>query len=190
MRTATYEALTSQEGNDLLTTGEAAVLLNSSRQHVVDLCNRGELSFTTVGKHRRVRRSDIETIRTRTQRLTRDQRRSLWIAFAIAGRIVEDPSTAISVARRQLDRMRSSVRGQARKWLEEWDELLRGPVDEMLVAYTSRSPKGRELRQNAPFAGLLSQAERVHVLEKWRDFDRLRTGRQSDRRTSMGEVGA
>jgi excisionase family DNA binding protein len=77
MRTARFDSIAFDEAEEPLTTGEAATLLNSSRQHVVDLCDRGELPFTTIGKHRRVLRSDVEAIRTRTERLTRDQRRSL-----------------------------------------------------------------------------------------------------------------
>lgn len=37
-----------------LTTGETAKKLGVSRQHVVDLCNRNELSFVKVGTHRRI----------------------------------------------------------------------------------------------------------------------------------------
>ena len=86
------------DGDRLLSTGEAARLLSCSRQHVVDLCNRGELSFTTTGKHRRVRRRDVDAIRTRTERMSRDQKRSLWLAYALAGRIVADPVRARRVA--------------------------------------------------------------------------------------------
>ena len=57
---------------ELLTTGEAAKLLSSTRQHVVNLCNSGDLPFGTVGKRRRVRRRDVEVLRNRTQRLSRD----------------------------------------------------------------------------------------------------------------------
>lgn len=63
------------------TTGEAALILNSSRQHVVDLCNRGDLPYVTVGTHRRIRRSDLEAVAERTLGLTRDQRRSLWLLW-------------------------------------------------------------------------------------------------------------
>ena len=164
MRTATYDIVSGSEGDDLLTTGEAARLLNSSRQHVVDLCDRGELPFTTVGKHRRVRRADVEAVRTRTQKLTADQRRSLWLAYATAGRIVEDPVRARSIARSNLARMRTSMRGQATRWLDEWERLIDQPLDELLTVLTSRTPKGRELRQNSPFAGLLSDEERERVL--------------------------
>jgi excisionase family DNA binding protein len=38
----------------LLSTGEVAGLLGVSRQHVVDLCDRGDLIFVRVGSHRRV----------------------------------------------------------------------------------------------------------------------------------------
>ena len=87
-------------------------MLNSSRQHVVDLCDRGDLSFTTVGTHRRVRKADIEMLRERTQRLTRDQRRSLWLAYAVAGRIVADPNEASRLAFENLERMRTTSRGR------------------------------------------------------------------------------
>lgn len=168
MRTATFDTIAEREAAELLTTGEAAKLLNSSRQHVVDLCERGDLPFTTVGRHRRVLRSDVEAIRTRTQRLTRDQRRSLWLAYAVAAQVVEDPERALAAARANLIRMRQAARGQATRWLDEWERLLGGPVEDVLDSLTSRSPKGRELRQNSPFAGLLSEDERDRVLSAWR----------------------
>jgi excisionase family DNA binding protein len=54
MRTSTYDIIIADDGNRLLSTGEAAKILNSSRQHVIDLCDRGELPFVTIGTHRRV----------------------------------------------------------------------------------------------------------------------------------------
>jgi excisionase family DNA binding protein len=170
MRTAVYDTLTSGDPDELLTTGEAATLLSASRQHVADLCDRGDLPYTTVGTHRRVRRGDIEAIRTRTERLTRDQRRSLWLSYAAAAKIVHDPDLAIRTARANLPLMRAKARGQASRWLNEWEKLLDGPVDNLLDALTSRAPKGRELRQNSPFAALLDEAERQQVLTAWRNF--------------------
>lgn len=157
--------------SDMLTTGEAARMLNSSRQHVVDLCDRGDLPFVTVGTHRRVRRADVEGLRDRTLRLTRDQRRSLWLGFAVAGRIVADPDGVRSLARRNLQMMRGNARGQALSWLDEWERLLGAPVEELLAALTSRSPHSRDLRQNSPFAGVLSEAEREQTLASWADSE-------------------
>jgi len=162
-----------QEATDdeVLTTGEAARILNSSRQHVVDLCNRGDLPFTTVGTHRRIRRSDVEALAERTLRLTRDQRRSLWLTYAIAGRLVAAPEPSLETAASNLEKMRESARGQAQSWLDEWERLLAGPVPVLLGAMTSRSQYGRELRQNSPFAGILSETERAQVLAAWHRYE-------------------
>ena len=148
---------------------EAAEPLNSSRQHVVDLCEKGLLPFTTVGTHRRVRRGDIEALRHRTERLTQDQQRSLWLAYAVAGRIIADPDAAVDLALRNVDTMRSRVRGSAAQWLDEWEKLLAGPIEVLLASYTSRDLRGRELRQKSPFAGLLDDEERTEVLHRWRE---------------------
>ena len=167
MRTATYDRVSQAETDELLTTGEAAALLSSSRQHVVDLCERGQLPFATVGTHRRIRRDDVEAVRTRTNRLTRDQWRSLWLAYAIAGKIIQDPDKAIDLARENLAAMRLASQGQARRWLDEWEYLLDGSIDKLLRSLVSPSPKSRELRQNSPFAGLLNQQERNQALATW-----------------------
>lgn len=167
-RTAVFDAATTIDPEQQLTTGEAAKLLNSSRQHIVDLCESGLLPYTTLGTHRRVRRGDIETLRHRTERLTHDQQRSLWLAYAVAGRIVSDPVGTIEIARHNVETMRSVVRGSAAKWLDEWEKLLDGPIDQLLSAYTSRSLRGRELRQNSPFAFILTDDERATVLSRWR----------------------
>lgn len=168
MRSGDSHVLEEQTASELLTTGEAARILNSSRQHIVDLCNRGELPFETTGTHRRVRRGDLEALRSRTLRMTRDQQRSLWLAYAVAGRITQDPRHALELAARNLATMTSASRGRRSRWLEEWAALIDGPIDRLLHDYTSPAPRGRELRQNAPFAGLLSESEREMVLAGWK----------------------
>ena len=57
-----------------------------------------------------------------------------------------------------------STRGSAKLWLQKWQQLLAGPVEGVLEALTSRSPISRELRQNTPFAGVLSEEQRQAAL--------------------------
>lgn len=173
MRDIIYETVTSNDPQELMSTGEAAKLLNTSRQHVVNLCDRGELPFVTTGSHRRIKRLDLEAIQTRTDKLTRDQRKSLWMAYAIAGAICQDPVTAISKARKNLLTMRKASRGQAKKWLDEWQNILDGPIENVLSALVSKAPMNRELRQNQPFSGVLEKQDRDRLLAGWEAAQRM-----------------
>lgn len=155
----------SGRGVRLLSTGEAAAVLGVSRQHVADLCDEGFLPHSRVGKHRRLLRRDVEALAAGSTRMTRDQTRSLLLAHAIAGRVVDDPEGTRALARENVRRMRAAgARGSARVWLTEWEALLDGPLVELLTTLTSPAPHSRELRQNNPFAGVLTDAERRRVL--------------------------
>ncbi len=167
MRESFVDTITSAENDDLLTTGEAAKLLGVSRQHVVDMCDRGDIPFLTVGTHRRIRRADVLQAQTRTNKLNRDQLRTLWLNHAVAGRVVREPELALNVARRNLERHRQSKRSE--RWTGEWEKLLGGPIERILFTLTSPTPLNRELRQNSPFAGLLSETERDQVLRAFRE---------------------
>ena len=154
--------------DELISTGMASALLGTSRQHVVNLCDSGHIPCFRVGKHRRIQRDDVLRYRERRP-LTRDQVRSLWLHQAIARRVVVDPDGTIRRARSNLQRLKAThPRGLAAQRLEEWGQLLDGPIDELLEAMTSRSERGIELRQNSPFAGILSERERGRVLNNFR----------------------
>lgn len=154
--------------SDLISTGTAAALLRTSRQNVVNLCDSGRLSCFRTGTHRRIRREDVLGYRDRPQ-LTRDQLRSLWLHQAVARRLLVDPERTIRQARSNLRRLRIvHPRGVAARRLGEWGRLPEGPIDDLLEAMTSRSERGAELRQNTPFAGVLSERERGRLLDSFR----------------------
>ena len=153
---------------DLLTTSEAALLLRSSRQHVVDMCERGLLPHVKVGSHRRLRRSDIEA--TLRPSLTRDQLKALWLHRAVAGRLVQDPGAVLAKAAANLERLRQiHPDGMAAMWLGRWQVVLDSGTEGVLDMLVSRTPEATELRQNSPFAGVLPEAERRAVLSAFAD---------------------
>ena len=153
-------------GQDLLTTGEAAALLGSSRQHVVDLCERGHLVYVRIGTHRRLRRADVEALAKPT--LTRDQERSLWLHRVVAGRLTMEPDGTLAKARANLDTLRRAHQGNvAQRWIEQWQILLDGPIDSLLDILTSPTGRAIELRQNSPFTGVLSEQERQMTLSSF-----------------------
>jgi excisionase family DNA binding protein len=147
----------------LLTTGEAAVLLGSSRQHVVDLCERGLLPHLRIGTHRRLRRVDVEAVLS--PELTRDQFKALWLHRAVAGRLVADPVGVLAKAAANLERLRViHPTGMTARWLDQWRAVLAAGAEAVLDTLTSRSAHAIELRQNSPFAGVLPEQERRAVL--------------------------
>ena len=160
--------MTSPTDPDLLSTGQVAILLGTTVQHVVNLCVRGELPYTLAGTHRRIRRSDAEALRDRPAAnrggpLTDDQLRSLWLHRAASGQVALDPETSLARARATVERrLRRNPDGA--QWLRRWLTIIdRGP-EAVMRAMTSTDPLARELRQNSPFVDLLSDQDRKAIL--------------------------
>lgn len=50
-------------------------------------------------------------------------------------------------------------------YVGEWKRILGSSLDDIRHAIGEDSPRGRDLRQNSPFAGMLSEPERIRILE-------------------------
>ena len=94
--------------------------------------------------------------------LTREDRRSLLLHAAVGARLRMEPEAVLTRARASLARMRALHPG-ARLLLDEWECLLRRPLDALLPVLTDPTPWARELRHVTPFTGILSASERAHV---------------------------
>jgi excisionase family DNA binding protein len=150
-----------------MTTGDAARLLGVSRQHIVDLCDRGRLPCERAPVHRRVRRDAVEAMRGRSA-LTREETRSLWLNRAVAARVAQDPAGVLSHARKNLERFEQIHEGSTVvTWLERWRAVLEAGPEAVMAVLTSTAPEAAELRQNSPFAGVLPDDERRAVLDSF-----------------------
>jgi excisionase family DNA binding protein len=159
--------------SELLTTGQAARLLRSSRAHVTDMCLRGLLPYVKVGPQRRVRRSDVEAMIQ--PRLTREQMQQLWLHRAVAGKVVRNPPALLAAATINLRRLRRlHPEDSAWDWLDRWEAVIDEGVEAVLDALTSSAEYAIELRATSPFAGILSEAERRTVLEAFAESRRDR----------------
>jgi hypothetical protein len=98
-------------------------------------------------------------------RWTRVEEKSLAIHRAIAAQLLTDPIPILAKARRNLNGLRDADLGHARQWLDEWDHLLDGPVDQIVTTLLARTQRGIDLRQMTPFAGVLTNAERRSILQ-------------------------
>lgn len=80
-----------------------------------------------------------------------------------------------AVARRLDPRAVADARVRLRRWREEgkideryatqWEQLLSRPIPRIVELIREDSPSSRDLHQNSPLTGLLSEAERRRVLE-------------------------
>ena len=100
--------------------------------------------------------------------MTREERRSLHLHRAIARRLERSPELVLARARDTLSLMRAK-HPEAEHLFREWEVLLTRPVPELLPALTDPSPRGRELRQVTPFAGVLTAEERTGVYRSFRE---------------------
>jgi hypothetical protein len=71
----------------------------------------------------------------------------------------------IDEAQRKLRRWQEDERIDPRH-AEAWEEVFTMPMAEIRKAITADDERGRDLRQNSPLAGLLSEPERRKILEK------------------------
>ncbi len=95
-------------------------------------------------------------------RLTVNERRSLELGRVVAERFAADPQRSRGLARRNLARWRRQRPGSRTEgYWAEWERILDGPDEGVIEILTSTSQSARDLRQASPFAGLLSDKERM-----------------------------
>jgi transcriptional regulator with XRE-family HTH domain len=107
-------------------------------------------------------------------RLTRPERRTLELHKLVAEKLRADPQDVIQRAKARIDVMRSrDPEGRSASYINTWDRLLSGPIDELEAAMTSTDQASRDLRQSSPFGGTLSDEERLDVLNRVAADDRI-----------------
>jgi hypothetical protein len=103
--------------------------------------------------------------------MTREDRRSLALHEAIAGRLMEEPHAVLTRARRTLALTRGRHPGTAALF-REWARILRLPPSDIVDVLRDPRPRARELRQVTPFAGVLSAVERTAVYRAFEASER------------------
>lgn len=149
-------------GHSFLTTRQAAELIGSSRQHVVNLCERGELAYSRVGRHRRIARQEFERFLAEIRPLDHSHLFALWLNRVAVGHIAQDVDGAFEIAQRVLDEQ--STDEQSQFWVGRWRKLLLNGPDTVMDVLTSHDPDALSMQNMSPFLGLVSEKERERVL--------------------------
>ena len=89
--------------------------------------------------------------------------RMLDMARLIVHRIDEDPSL-LNGARENLKRWRS--RGELSRANCEWEKILERPWSDIREFLLDESDEGQRLRSSSPFAGIVTEAERLKIFAR------------------------
>ncbi len=105
---------------------------------------------------------------SRPQLMRREERVSYELHRAVAEKITKDPQGVLGKARTNLQAMSSRIRGgHAQGWVTDWITLINaGDIGQLVATMLSADEKGIDLRQMTPFAGVLSQEERLLAIHK------------------------
>ena len=97
--------------------------------------------------------------------LTPPEARALEMHRKIADRLRADPDGVLEIAAQNLETQRAAdLEGTSSPYFDAWELLLYAPVDALVGVMTSMDQIARDLRQASPFAGVLTEEERLDVI--------------------------
>lgn len=92
--------------------------------------------------------------------------RSLAFDRLIAAKLRSEPAL-VEKARGHLARWLETCSAGARPDLVEWQRVLSGPFEELLVLLVATDERATRLRQSSPFCGILTPDERLAILREF-----------------------
>jgi hypothetical protein len=103
--------------------------------------------------------------------LTEPEYRTLALHRVLVKKLRENPDAFLAKARQNLAFQRSRNDVHSEPYTAAWEKLVNGPQADLEEAMLSFSQVSRDLRPTNPFAGILSDDERLDVLEQvYRDW--------------------
>jgi hypothetical protein len=102
----------------------------------------------------------------------REKERSLWLNRLVVAELSRDPDRVIAIARDNIERWRAvhSGRSSILAALDRWSEILDDGVEAIVATLTGLTEEAEDLRQNAPFAGVLTPGQREQALASFRAY--------------------
>lgn len=150
------------------------------RRAVVTAARRG-LSQRTIAAHLGRSQPEVHRILKRAARdrpvpqdpehpvaaMRREERVQYELHRTLAEKLPTDHERLRDIAHGNIARMREMVRGEtARRWLDDWERLVDGPVEALTAVMLTLDEYGTDMRQVSPFAGGLTEVERLAAVER------------------------
>ncbi|MHA6695770.1 helix-turn-helix domain-containing protein [Homoserinimonas sp. A520] len=97
----------------------------------------------------------------------REERVAMELHHELARKLRSDPDSVLEVVPKNLERLSTRLTSPiSQSWVNRWSELIDSPVDVLITGMLADTPEGRELRQNSPFSGALTQDERLAAIKR------------------------
>ena len=96
---------------------------------------------------------------------TRLDARSLALHRRVAAKLADTPAL-LDIARDNLRRWQAEGSSSSLA-LAEWQSILEKPLEDIIGVLTDPSEDATRLRQSSPFAGVLTEAERLFIYESY-----------------------
>ncbi|HYT89089.1 MAG TPA: hypothetical protein VEL76_10305 [Gemmataceae bacterium] len=130
-----------------------------------------QLRDRAEARARRERTTVSEIAREALEQALRPQRREERVQIelhrVLLGKLISDFGGMRKLAHRNIAKSRPLVRGdQARAWLDEWAALVDGPPERLVEVFLGDDEYSIDLRQVSPFAGALSEKERMTAIQR------------------------
>ena len=125
---------------------------------------RYALTPTLIRQRQAAQRLGLRHFKQDTERSSHERAHARSLAYhqAVAGRLRK---STVEEARHVLFRWRDQGRIDEH-YADRWERLLNRPVPEIRKALVDESQDYDDLRQNSPFAGLLSEPERRRIVRE------------------------
>jgi transcriptional regulator with XRE-family HTH domain len=118
---------------------------------------------------------DVDVIFAAHPGMRRESIRSLVLHHQIVVELLTKPERTRSIAARNLRKLhRGDVHGLLRHRYDEWEQLLAGDTATLTARMLDPSSDGADLRQRAPFAGVIDQQTRTRLLGRLAALQRER----------------
>ena len=116
--------------------------------------------------------SMISEIERQENSLTYEKMKSLYLHKAVLDELRKDWDKCSKIAYKNIERWKENHRfdGMAVKYLDEWAALLDKGFTAISRVLLGVDEHSCDLRQNSPFAGVLSDERRLAVLEEFRKY--------------------
>lgn len=118
-------------------------------------------------KHLEINWQRGERVASKAPFSRREERVAYELHCAVAKKLIDNPKYILSLVPDNIKKIRQNVRGPfVARWLDEWERLARGPIGNLIQVMLREDNEAIEMRQNSPFAGALTQAERLEAIAR------------------------